>query len=117
MTFYKYLRAFVTLLVGALLIAFAVANRAVVAVSFAPLPIEIHLPLYALVLLTLALGALIGGFVVGMRSLARKREASRLKHRLSNLEHQIEVRRRQEEEALAQGRGSGAALRADLART
>jgi uncharacterized integral membrane protein len=116
MTVIKYLRAALTLLVGALLIAFAIANRGVVAISFAPLPIELHLPLYALVLLSLALGALIGGFVVGMRSLARKREASRLKQRLNNLEHQMSVRRRLEEESLAQGRGSGGALRADLAR-
>ena len=54
-------------LVGLIVIvAFAIANRAPVEVSFAPLPFVVELPVYGVLLLGLVIGGLLGG-----QSLAR----------------------------------------------
>ena len=114
----KFLRASLAIASGAVLILFAISNRMAVTVSLWPLPVTIDAQLYAAVLLALALGVLVGGFVVGLRSFSRKREAARLRRRLADLEHHLEMRRRQEEEALAArgGSGSGTALVTEPAR-
>jgi uncharacterized integral membrane protein len=113
----KFLRAALAVATGLVLILFAIANRMAVTISLWPLPVTIDAPLYAVVLLALGLGVLIGGFVVGLRSFSRKREAARLRRRLADLEHHLEVRRRQEEEALAARPGPGTALSTELARS
>lgn len=97
----RYLRAALSVLFGLFLILFAIANRQIVAVSFSPLPMVIEAPLYALVMIALAIGAVIGGMAVWFRSYARKREANRLKRRISALEHHIDTHRRQNEELAA----------------
>lgn len=60
------------------LIAFAIANRAGVTVSLDPLPIELHPPLFVVVLASIALGILVGGTATWLtqrkwRRLARER--------------------------------------------
>lgn len=59
-------------------IAFAIANRASVVVSFDPLPFAPSMPLFAVVLLAIGLGMLIGGVAAWLgqrkwRRLARER--------------------------------------------
>jgi uncharacterized integral membrane protein len=61
-----------------LLIAFAIANRTPVRVSLDPLPLELHPPLFIIVILAIALGIVIGGSATWLaqrkwRRLARER--------------------------------------------
>ena len=71
----RQLRIAVTILVGLVVIIFAVANRHVVAFSFSPLPWAIDIPLFALVLLTFALGVITGGIAAWSSRLRKARKA------------------------------------------
>ena len=70
-------------LVGLLVVvAFAVANRTPVAVSFAPLPIVIELPVYGVFLLGLVLGGLLGGIAVWLGGARYRWRARRLRNQV-----------------------------------
>jgi uncharacterized integral membrane protein len=78
--------------VGAVAIWFALANRGPVAVSFAPLPAQVELPIYLLVLSVFAVGILVGGLshwlaTAPRRTVARdnKRQMVVLKRELDDL--------------------------------
>ena len=54
---------FITALVALVVVVFAVSNRAVVALTFFPLPAELQAPLYLVVIAAVILGFLIGALV------------------------------------------------------
>ena len=60
------------------IVAFAVANRQPVDISFAPFPITLELPLYGAFLFGLIVGVLVGGIGVWLSGMSRRREARRL---------------------------------------
>ena len=84
------------------IVAFAIANRTPVDVSFAPLPVLIELPLYGVFLLGLAIGMLVGGSAVWIGGMAERRQARRARRRVSALENQIRLQKQQEEKARAE---------------
>lgn len=84
----KFLRLLIALVVGVVLIVFAVANRHVVDIHFAPLPVTLDLPLYAVALIFLILGAVIGGSAAWFNQLPRRFEARKEHRKLVYLEKQ-----------------------------
>ena len=78
------------------IIAFAIANRTPVAISFAPLPIAIELPVYGVFLLGLVLGGLLGGLALWLGRLRSWRQSRRLRRRASVLEDQVAALKRDE---------------------
>jgi uncharacterized integral membrane protein len=98
----KALRVLVGLFGLLVIVAFAIANRAPVEVSFAPLPIVIELPVYGVFLLGLVMGGLLGGAAVWLGSARYRRQARRLRRRTSALESQVSVLKKQEQTARAE---------------
>jgi uncharacterized integral membrane protein len=68
-----------------LFIAFAIANRATVAVSLDPLPFVLQLPLYLLVFAAVFLGLLVGGLIAWSKAWRWRRLAA---DRLRQLDRQ-----------------------------
>jgi lipopolysaccharide assembly protein A len=99
----KALRVLVGLFGLLVIVAFAIANRAPVEVSFAPLPIVIELPVYGVFLLGLVLGGLLGGAAVWLGSARDRRQARRLRRQSSALENQLAGLRKQEQTARLEG--------------
>jgi uncharacterized integral membrane protein len=97
------------------IVAFAIANRAPVGVSFAPLPIVIELPVYGVFLLGLVVGGLLGGIAVWLASARYRRQARRLRKRVWALENQVAVLRKQEEAGRAEGYSTERAMMAERA--
>lgn len=97
------LRAILFIIGILIIIILAVANRQMVEVSFFPLPIAtISMPLIAVFLCGLIIGALLGWLVVFFSTAKQRSEYTRLKRRARAQEHQKRVREQQEEEALAE---------------
>ena len=67
------IRSFLTVPLGVLVIILAVANRHDVIIKLWPLPWSISVPLYALILLTFALGVLAGGLAMWTGRLRKQR--------------------------------------------
>ena len=99
----KFLRIVLALAGLIVIVAFAVANRTPVDVSFAPLPIVIELPVYGVFLLGLVLGGLLGGIAVWLGGAGYRRQARRLRNKVWALENQVAVLNRQEQTARAEG--------------
>ena len=68
---------------------FAVANREWVEVSLAPLPVSFGLPLFAIIIAVLFIGALIGGAAVWLSAAKQRRLARRTRRRAGRLEHEL----------------------------
>lgn len=96
------LRLLLGLVALVVIVAFAIANRTPVDVSFAPLPVTIELPLYGAFLFGLIIGILVGGIGVWLGGLAGRREARRLRNRVWALENQMSILKEQEEKARAE---------------
>ncbi|WGF89985.1 lipopolysaccharide assembly protein LapA domain-containing protein [Marinivivus vitaminiproducens] len=94
----KFLRLVLALVVGVVLIVFAVANRQVIDIHFAPLPLTLDLPLYAVALIFLILGALIGGSAAWLNQLPRRFHARKEHRKLTAIETQ-QAKERADEEA------------------
>lgn len=99
----KFLRVLLALIGLIVIVAFAIANRTPVGISFAPLPILIELPVYGVFLLGLVLGGLIGGLAVWLGGLPERRRARRMRNRVWALENQMVVQKEQEQTARAEG--------------
>jgi uncharacterized integral membrane protein len=85
-------------LVGLLVVvAFAVANRTPVAVSLAPLPIVLELPVYGVFLLGLVLGGLLGGIALWLGGARSRWRARRLRNQVGALESQMAVLKKREQ--------------------
>jgi uncharacterized integral membrane protein len=97
----KILRTLLALAALIAIVAFAVANRTPVPVSFAPLPILMELPVYGVFLLGLVLGGLIGSLALWLSGIPRRFRARRMRKRVSALENQVAVLQKQEQRARA----------------
>ena len=92
----KLLRTLLALAALIVIVAFAIANRTPVPVSFAPLPILIELPVYGVFLLGLVLGGLIGGLALWLSGIPQRFQARRMRKKVSALESQVAVLQEQE---------------------
>ena len=93
----KILRVVLGLAALVVVVAFAVANRMPVAVSLAPLPIVLELPVYGVFLLGLVLGALLGGIALWLGGARYRWRARRLRHQVGALESQMAVLKKREQ--------------------
>ena len=98
----RLIRLIVAILVLAVIVIFAIANREIVEVSYAPLPVTMELPLYGVFLIGLVFGVLIGGFSVWFSYLAKARQARKLRNKVWALENQLNLIRQEEEKARAE---------------
>ena len=73
-----------------LAVVFAVVNRAPVALNLWPLPFTITLPVFIALLVTLALGIVIGGVTVWTRGARWRRQARAQTRRIAELEAALE---------------------------
>jgi len=90
----KIIAAVILVPLAVVIIAFAVANREVVAVSLDPFSAEhpaasLTLPLFALVIVLLILGVLIGGIATWLRQSKWRRTARRLEREIADLHLEI----------------------------
>ena len=69
--------------------AFAVANREWVEVSLAPLPFSFGLPLFAIIIVVLFLGTLIGAAAAWLSGAKHRRLARRTRRRAGQLEREL----------------------------
>jgi uncharacterized integral membrane protein len=98
----RILRLLLALVALVVIIAFSVANRTPVDVSFAPFPITVELPLYGAFLWGLVIGVLVGGIGVWLGSFGARRQARRMTNKVSALESQLGAVRQQQERASAE---------------
>ncbi len=101
-----------------ILVAFSVANRGGISVSFAPLPFTLDVPLFAVALGALAIGLLAGAFAKMAVGSPHRRVARERLHRIRALEREIADLRTERDRLRAQaaaGRG-GAPLPAGPSR-
>jgi uncharacterized integral membrane protein len=93
--FRKIIAAVILVPLGVVIIAFAVANRQIVTVSLDPFSTEhpaasLTLPLFALVIVLLVVGVLIGGIAAWLRQSKWRRTARRLEREIADLHIEIE---------------------------
>ena len=101
----KLLRVLLALVGVVLIVMLAVDNRGIVELSFWPLPFRYHMPLYAVFLVGLFAGALLGGMAAWLSNRDDRREARALRRKIRAVEYQDQLRReRQEQEILEQAR-------------
>ena len=95
-----------------ILVAFSIANRGGVAVSFAPLPFTLDVPLFAVALGALALGLLAGVVAKTLAGSAHRRIARDRQHRIRALEREVTALRveRDRLRAADSGTAGGASL-------
>jgi len=91
----RYLGWIVAALAALIIIAFSVANRGVVAVSFAPLPFGLEIPLFAIALGALALGLVAGVIAKSLVISPHRRIARERLHRIRALEREVAALRRE----------------------
>jgi len=97
--FRKIIAAIILVPLAVVIVAFAVANRQTVTVSLDPFSAEhpaasLTLPLFALVIVLLFLGVLIGGIAAWLRQSKRRRTARRLEREIADLHIEIEALKR-----------------------
>jgi lipopolysaccharide assembly protein A len=105
----KVLRVLLTLVAVVVVVTFAVANRLPVAVSLAPLPIVLELPVYGVFLLGLVLGALLGGIALWLGGARYRWRARRLRNQVGALESQMAVLQKREQTGGTAGYGAAPA--------
>jgi uncharacterized integral membrane protein len=91
----KIIAAVILVPLAVVIIAFAVANRQIVTVSLDPFSAEhpaasLTLPLFALVVVLLVVGVLIGGMAAWLRQAKWRRTARRLEREMADLHIEIE---------------------------
>lgn len=94
--FRKIIAAVILVPLGVVIIAFAVANRQIVTVSLDPFSTEhpaasLTLPLFALVIVLLVVGVLIGGIAAWLRQSKWRRTARRLEREIADLHIEMEA--------------------------
>ena len=95
----KIIAAVILVPLAIIIIAFAVANRQIVTVSLDPFSAEhpaasLTLPLFALVIVLLIIGVLIGGIAAWLRQSKWRRTARRLEREIADLHIEIEALKR-----------------------
>ena len=97
--FRKIIAAIILVPLAVVIIAFAVANRQIATVSLDPFSAEhpaasLTLPLFALVMVLLVIGVLIGGIASWLRQSKWRRTARRLEREVADLRIEIEALKR-----------------------
>ena len=101
----KLLRLLLALAGVVIIVMLAVDNRGMVEIVFWPLPFTYTMPLYAVFLIGLFLGAILGGTALWLSTHERRREASRLRRTVERVEYEKQLARdREEREALEQAK-------------
>ena len=100
----KILRVVLGLIGLLVVVTFAVANRAPIPVSLAPLPIVLELPVYGVFLLGLVLGGLLGGIALWLGGTRDRWRARRLRNQVGTLESQMAALNKREQTGRAAGR-------------
>jgi uncharacterized integral membrane protein len=85
----RLLNSIVAFLIGLLVVLFAVSNRQRVTLEIWPLPYQLSLGLYAVILLALLMGFAAGAIGAWMVGGTRRREHRRLKRQLRSLEQSL----------------------------
>jgi uncharacterized integral membrane protein len=98
-TFRKIIAAIILVPLAIVIIAFAVANRQIVTVSLDPFSSEhpaasLTLPLFALIVVLLVIGVLIGGMAAWLRQTRWRRTARRLEREVADLRVELEALKR-----------------------
>ena len=96
------LLTFLLALLGALvIIVLSVDNRDMVNIVFWPLPFTHQMPLYAVFMIGLFVGAILGGTATWLRAHPNRREARALRRKVRAVEYQDRLKHeREEQEAL-----------------
>ena len=96
------LLTFLLALLGALvIIVLSVDNRDMVNIVFWPLPFTYQMPLYAVFMIGLFVGAILGGTATWLSAHSNRREARALRRKVRAVEYQDRLKReREEQEAL-----------------
>jgi uncharacterized integral membrane protein len=79
----------VTVIAAAVLVPFAIANRATVSLGLWPFPFMLETPVYLLVLLTLFAGFVLGAACVWIAEHGLRRELRRRRRRVEALEREL----------------------------
>jgi len=95
----KIVAALILVPLAVVIIAFAVANRQIVTVLFDPFSAErpaasLTLPLFALIIVLLVIGVLIGGTAAWLRQAKWRRTARRLEREVADLRIEVETMKR-----------------------
>ena len=95
----KIIAAIILVPLAVIIVAFAVANRQIVTISLDPFSAEhpaasLTLPLFALVIVMLLFGVLIGGIAAWLRQSKWRRTARRLEREIADLHIEIEALKR-----------------------
>ena len=85
----KFINSVIAAIVALLVVLFAVSNRQAVTVELWPLPYQLALPLYAVILLALLVGFIAGAIGMWMVDGERRREHRRLRRRARDLEQSL----------------------------
>jgi uncharacterized integral membrane protein len=98
-TLRKIIAAVILVPLAVVIIAFAVANRQIVTVSLDPFSSEhpaasLTLPLFALIIVLLVIGVLIGGIAAWLRQTKWRRTARRFEREVADLRIEIETLKR-----------------------
>jgi uncharacterized integral membrane protein len=97
----KFLTFLLALLGALVIIVLSVDNRDMVNLVFWPLPFTYQMPLYAVFLIGLFAGAILGGTSTWLSAHADRREARALRRKVRAVEYQDRLKReREEQEAL-----------------
>ncbi|MFQ5939470.1 MAG: lipopolysaccharide assembly protein LapA domain-containing protein [Alphaproteobacteria bacterium] len=97
----RYLFWLVALPVGVVVIAFAVANRGPVVISFAPLPFAVELSVFAVVLGAFVIGFGAGGAAAWLSAGKVRRLARAQRRRITFLERELKAVRERADETAA----------------
>jgi putative membrane protein len=95
----KLLTFLLALLGAVVIIVLSVDNRDIVNLVFWPLPFSYQMPLYAVFLIGLFAGALLGGTATWLSGQADRREARALRRKVRAVEYQDRLKTEREEQA------------------
>ena len=118
-TIRKIIAALILVPLAVVIIAFAVANRQIVTVSFDPFSAErpaasLTLPLFALIIVLLVIGVLIGGTAAWLRQARWRRTARRLEREVAELRIEVETVKRSADVLPGPDQSGGASERLQL---
>ena len=93
----KFLRLLLALIGLVVVVVLSVDNRQIVDLNFWPMPFTYQLPLYAVFLIGLIGGAILGGLAVWLASLGQRAEARTMRRRVRAVEYQERLKRERDE--------------------
>jgi len=93
----KHLRRLIGVVAAIVLIAFAIANTQTITLSFYPLPFQVAVPLYLVILGALVVGVFIGGVSSWLAARRHRRIARQRRRRIEALEAELAQLKQQAE--------------------